>query len=309
MNSYDVYSFGVVSSSTLYLVAPDFPDPEGYAEIEDVQYMTGGEAANSSIVLSRLGARVKLDGNWLGADEGGRRTRELLESYQIDMSALPLRKNYRGTSEVVFAAKGSRTIFGTYARLQENEDWNMPDADELTKAKVVCLDPFFRRASLRAAEIAANAGIPVVTVDCLHDDSLLAHTSAVVISESYLRWKYPDRQFDEVFQEYRDSTGGLVVFTFGGNEIWYARPGEASKTFQPYSVEPVDTSGAGDSFRAGIVYGFLQQWEDLKVIDFAAATAAIVCTRSPGVLNAPDQSEVLKFMRSRRMQQSGGSRS
>ena len=71
MSAHDVYSYGVVSSSTLYGLRGAFPEPEGYAEINDVRYMTGGEAANSSVVLSRLGVRVKLDGNCLGTDDGG----------------------------------------------------------------------------------------------------------------------------------------------------------------------------------------------------------------------------------------------
>jgi sugar/nucleoside kinase (ribokinase family) len=60
----------------------------------------------------------------------------------------------------------------------------------------------------------------------------------------------------------------------------------------------VDTAGGGDTFRAGIVYGFLKGWSDDKMIDFAAAIAAIVCTRFPGVLNAPTYDEVVDFMRS-----------
>ena len=73
MSAHDVYSFGMVSSSTLYRISGAFPAAEGYAEIDAKSYMTGGEATNSSIVLSRLGARVRLDGNWLGEDEAGRR--------------------------------------------------------------------------------------------------------------------------------------------------------------------------------------------------------------------------------------------
>jgi sugar/nucleoside kinase (ribokinase family) len=109
MKLFDVYSYGVVSSSTLYSISGEFPAPEGYAEINDVRHMTGGEAANSSIVLSRLGARVKLDGNWLGAHGNGKRTKDLLSEHQIDTSRLPLRKGYEGVQEVVFAAQGSRT--------------------------------------------------------------------------------------------------------------------------------------------------------------------------------------------------------
>lgn len=297
MTNYDIYSFGMVSSSTLYSIEGGFPAAEGYAEIDNVHHMTGGEATNSSIVLSRLGVQVKLDGNWIGADENGRRTKQLLDSYRIDSSRLPLKDGYTGVREVVFAAGGTRTIFGTYGRLLEDANWNMPRAEDVNEAKVICLDPFFGDASVRAAELGVDAGIPVVTVDCLHDDPIIRHVSAVVVSESYIQWKYPEGQLEDLFQSYQQSTNGLVIFTFGDRGIWYGRPGEAPRIARPYSIKPVDTAGAGDSFRAGIVYGFLREWSDRKMIDFAAAVAAIVCTRTPGVLHAPDYGEVMDFIR------------
>jgi sugar/nucleoside kinase (ribokinase family) len=298
MKPHAVYAYGVVSSSTLYRLRNVFPSPEGYAEIEECRHMTGGEAANSSIVLSRLGLRVKLDGNWLGDDENGERTKALLSGYQIDTSRLLLREGYKGVQEVVFAAAGTRTIFGTYGRLLEQADWNMPQEIDITQAKVVCLDPFFAEPASRVAEIACAAGIPVVTVDCKHDDPLLPHSSAVVVAESYIRENYPGHDLEELFKAYQAAAGGLSIFTFGDAPVWYARPNETIRFAEPFSIDPVDTAGGGDSFRAGIVYGFLKGWSDDKMIDFAAAIAAIVCTRFPGVLNAPTYDEVADFMRS-----------
>ena len=296
MKSYDVFSFGVVSSSTLYKIRGAFPAPEGYAEIDDVRHMTGGEAANSSVVLARLGAQVKLDGSWLGADESGRRTKALLTDCQIDTSRLPLRKGYKGVQEVVFAAQGTRTIFGNYRRLLEDAAWNMPHENDIAQAKVICLDPFFSQPASRVAEIAFNADIPVVTVDCQYDDPLLRHTAAVVIAESFIRDNYAKREPEDLFREYQAATCGQVIFTFGDAPVWYARPDEAVKFFQPYAVDPVDTTGGGDSFRAGIVFGFLKGWDEDKTIDFAAAVAAMTCARFPGVLNAPTCDEVFDFM-------------
>ena len=296
MKHHDVYSYGVISSSTLYSLRGPFPSPQGYAEIDDFRYMTGGEAANSSVVLARLGVRVKLDGNWLGADENGKRTKALLSNCEIDTSRVPLKKGYKGVLEVVFSAAGTRTIFGTYARLLEEASWNMPREIDVTRAKVVCLDPFFALPASRIAETAFSSNIPVVTVDCKYDDPLLRHSSAVVIAESYVRENYPDRDCNTLFRDYQAATRGLTIFTFGNKPAWYARPDETIRYFQPYSIDSVDTTGAGDSFRAGIVYGFLKGWSDDKMIEFAAAVAAIVCTRFPGVLNAPGLDEVADFM-------------
>jgi len=281
MSSLDVYSFGVVSSSTLYVFKGDFPVPDGYAEIDDIGHMVGGEAANSSIVLARLGARVKLDGNWLGKDDGGMRTKAFLDDFGIDTSRIELKDGYQGVLEAVFAAAKTRTIFGRYGRLLEREDWNMPVPEDVRQAKIVCLDPFFAKASLRVAEIAAESGVPTITIDCLLDVSLLRHVSAVVISENFIRWKYPDRRLEDLFQAYLNATDGLVVFTFGEKDIWYGRPGQSIRKRPAYRVQAIDTSAAGDSFRAGIVYGFLHGWEDARTIEFAAAVAGIVCTRYP----------------------------
>lgn len=294
--THDVYSYGVISSSTLYSIQGTFPAPEGYAEIDGVRHMTGGEAANSSIVLSRLGARVKLDGNWLGADDEGKRTRALLADYQIDTSRLRTKDGYTGVQEVVFAAQGTRTIFGTYGRLLNEARWNTPHEEDIVDAKVICLDPFFDEASFRVAKLGINAGIPVVTVDCRYDDPLLPCTSAVVIAESYIRENYPEHQLADLFRDYQRHANGLVIFTFGDASIWYGRTDENVKKRKPYSIKPVDTSGAGDSFRAGIVYGFLKRWDDRRKVDFASAVAALVCTRFPGVLNAPSYDEVLSFI-------------
>lgn len=292
-----IYSYGVVSSSTLYTIADPFPAPEGYAEIERMAFMTGGEATNSSIVLARLGNRVKLDGNWLGDDDSGRRTRTMLDGFGVDTSRLTLRSGYRGVEEVVFTAGATRTIFGTYGRLLANAEWNAPVAEDITASSGVCLDPFFADPAAQVARIAADARIPVVTADCRYDAPFVGDTSAVVISESFLRSTYPGRPPEEVFEAYLEQAGGLVVFTFGPDPFWYGRPGHARKVREAFAVVAVDTAGAGDSLRAGVVQGALEGWSDERTLDFSAALAAIVCTRSPGVLDPPGYEEVEALLR------------
>lgn len=294
---YDVYAYGVVASSTLYTLDGSFPSSEGYAEIREAQHMTGGEAANSSIVLARLGLRVRLDGSWIGADENGRRTKALLERFGIDVTRLRLREDYAGVQEVVFVAQDTRTIFGSYAAHLAKEEWNAPQARDVTAASIVCLDPFYGQASLRVAQVASDANVPVVTIDCPADSPLLEHASAVVIAESFLRENYAGLDTAAVFERYLAATRGLVIFTFGAAAPWYARQGDAVKQAPPYVVDSVDTAGGGDSFRAGIVYGLLQAWTDEETIEFAAATAALNCTRTPGVLKAPTYDEVRVFQR------------
>ena len=118
----------------------------------------------------------------------------------------------------------------------------------------------------------------------------------MVVAESYLRETYQGRALDQVFSNYVAATDGLVIFTFGASKGWYATAGEVIRKFEPYAIEPVDTTGAGDSFRAGIVFGFLRGWSAENTIDFASAVAAMNCIRFPGVMNSPDLDEVSAFM-------------
>lgn len=151
---FDIYSFGVISSSKLYLLRDKFPQADCYSEIKEVHTMVGGEATNSSIVLSKLGLKVKIDGNWLGENADSAFVKRLLDSYDIDTSRVTVKKDgYEGVQEIVFADGKTRTIFGTYVQLQEGKQWNYPSKEDISKSKIVCLDPFFQDASIEAARI------------------------------------------------------------------------------------------------------------------------------------------------------------
>jgi len=298
MDTYDVYSYGVISSSTLYLLKDYFPAKSGYAEINKIYKNIGGEAANTSIVLSRLGLKVKLDGNWINPDDDAIFLQDTLHKNRVNISRISFRR-CQGPKEMLVVGSDSRTIFGTYAQLSKEKSWNLPKKKDVQNAKVICLDPFYGKASLQVAKYAKILNKPIVTVDCKFDDPIFLASSIAIISEEYLRDTYPRHEISSLTREYKENSRGTVIFTFGHKEILYGSREEKYKEYSPYKISPADTTGAGDSFRAGIICGLLKKWPTGKTIEFASALAAIVCQSLPGVLNSPSYDKVISFINHR----------
>ena len=297
MKSFDVYAYGVIASSELHLLSMPFPPPDGYAEIAESHFMTGGEALNSAIVLSRLGLSVQLDGNWIGDTPDGERLLATIRHYGIDAQRLRIEKGFPGVREIVFSDNQSRTIFGNYVDLlSSTRKWNIPLKDDISAARIVCVDPPFREESALVGAYAVELGIPFVSVDCAYDQILSSQASAVVVSGEYRNRQYPQADIKDLFAHYQTSAQGLVVFTTGDEAILYGRKGAPVKQFKPLPVKVVDSAGAGDSFRAGVAYGLLQNWNDDKIILYASAIAGLVCERFPGVLNSPTLAEVMQVI-------------
>lgn len=297
MKNVDIYAYGVISSSILHLLRQSFPSPDGYAEIAQTYAMTGGEALNSSIVLSRLGMHVLLDGNWIGDSMDGQLLLKRIQTYNIDTRRLTVKEGYEGVREIVFSDEHTRTIFGNYIDLlTTSRKWNIPRKEDVQQARIVCVDPPFGGESVLVGRYAAESGIPFISIDCACDHELAAKAEVVIISGEFRGREYPKADLRDLFREYQQRTQGMVVFTVGAENILYARKGEPIRQFKPYQVKVIDSAGAGDSFRAGIIYGLLKKWNDDDTIRYASAVAAMVCASFPGVLNSPTHTEVAQFI-------------
>ena len=67
-----------------------------------------------------------------------------------------------------------------------------------------------------------------------------------------------------------------VVFTKGSRGASYY-DGHDRFDQPAFSVNAVDTTGAGDVFSGAVVFGLLEGWSPRKLVRFAAATAALKC--------------------------------
>jgi sugar/nucleoside kinase (ribokinase family) len=66
---------------------------------------------------------------------------------------------------------------------------------------------------------------------------------------------------------------------------------------KPFEVDVVDTTGAGDVFHAGFIYGLLQNWEVTEILRFANAVAALKCRDLGGRRGIPTLEEAHRLPR------------
>jgi sugar/nucleoside kinase (ribokinase family) len=293
---HDVYAYGVIAPSTLIELTDGFPPPAGYAEIAGIRPSIGGEAASSAYVLARLGVAVKLAGNRLG--RGASLALDMLTAAGVDCSTIGAAEDGDGVTEVVVSHGDGRTVFGTYVRLLAEQAWDEPSEEDVRISRIVNADPFFGEQSIAVSRLCREHGRPYVTVDAPPDSEMARHAEVVIVSQEYTARTIDAADPRQVLAAYTERCRGLVVLTRGGDSTWYGRGSDPPREHRPFPVEVRDTTGAGDSFRAGIVYGMLRGLSGESLMRTASAVAALVCGRAPGVLNSPTADELSDFLAS-----------
>lgn len=278
------YCFGHISTGKLYKIRDTYPNPNGYAEYTEILDNYCGEALSTSIVLQRLGVQTILEGNWIGDNDDGRKTLEFIKNTGISCDTIHIQQGYAGVHEVVISDATTRTVFGRYCDLLfTTPQWDMPNTTLIQHADIVAVDPAFGKASEQVAIAAASYNKQFVAIDTPYDSVLAMHADVCIISEDFLRNKYAEHDWNIIFSLYCQQTKGVVIFTFGSEPVWYGKTEKQICIVPPVMV--VDTAGAGDSFRAGIMYGMLNQMNIHDTIAFACNVAAQVIQTSPGVVN------------------------
>lgn len=289
MSVCDIYLYGMTLMTTSHRLGSDFPEPDNYCEIIETHRSPGGETGTCAVVLDGLGAAVQLDGNFLGRSTY-REISAYFASTSVSLELMTYDPGFDGLEDLVFVDKNSRTAFGGFEGFYEDEStrrWNYANEEAIARADVVGLDPFFFEESVEVARMCHEHGVSCVVIDCSADSELHRLSEVTVLSAEYLRNEYPGRSIEAVFDEYVGESSGLVVFTFGSDEVWYGRIGASPQRFPSYQVEVESTLGAGDAFKAGVIYALSRGMDDRTLVRFASATAAAACMSYPIAENPP----------------------
>jgi ribokinase len=292
---------GIGQCSLDYLAQVDaYPEPDTKCEVLGWEEQGGGPVATALVALSRLGAHTKFFGV-MGADEAGDKIRSSLVSEGVEVSGLVRRPH--GTSQTAFIVadrEGRRTIF-----------WRRPSCEGLTPAELegdfleradfLLLDGLMPAVSLHAAKKARERDVPVMLDAGRVREGMLEIarlSDYVVASEEFARGLGLADCLNDP-EEFQRKAGGLFpgVFTVTLGERGSITLAGGECIYQPaFQVDTVDTTGAGDVFHGGYIFGLLNGWGVRKTIGFASALAALKCRLPGGRAGIPTLEDTLAFL-------------
>jgi sugar/nucleoside kinase (ribokinase family) len=289
----DVYLYGMTVLSTIHKIAGAFPPLDAYGEIAESYLVPGGETMNAAIVLSQLGLVTAIGGPFFGSVSEPV-LRRYAGRYGIDVTRVTTDPSWPGVRDLVLVDDRHRTVFGWFGSYFSDgqKRWDKPDAAACQAAGMVSIDPYFGEESELAARCCVEASKAYVTIDCPFDGFLHRHAAATVVSREFRKQHYPGVAEAQLLDRYREAGPGLVVFSAGSDELLFGRAGAPPQRLAPFQVPVKSTLGAGDVFRAGMVYGLHRGYGDRETVRFAAALAAVSCTRMPIADHPPTLPEI-----------------
>ncbi len=293
----DVYLFGQILGTHSFLLKDGFLQPDEYSEIKEQYFLPGGETGTAATVLDSLGVKVCMEGTWIGT-EVAPMLKEFYSGKNVDLSLINYTQD-AGVMDYVVIAGLVRSPMGRFQALFSSGSrwWNVPQEENIRGCGAAGIDPYFGEESLLAADICYRNSIPYVTIDTRHDSILHRHAAVNVVSRECTSQHYAGMSPESVMKLMQQETDGLTIITQGSDEMLYGRKGEEIHRMKPFSVEVKSTLGAGDTFKAGCVYGVLNGLKDEDLVRFASACSAIAVSRFPLPLNPPTLAEVMALIK------------
>jgi sulfofructose kinase len=279
-----------------------FPRPEAKTQASAFMIISGGCAGNAAVTIARLGGRVRFAGPLggpAGADPLGDRILASLAAEAVECFCPRIAGVASSMSAVTIDPRGERAIVNYRDDRLASARPDDP-AHLVATAAAVLADNRFPEFALPICDAARARGIPVVLdadKPTRATDRLLYTATHVIFSAEGLRATAETDDLGEGLARVATTSTSFLAVTDGANGMrWRAAGADAESHMPAFAITAVDTLAAGDVFHGAFTLALAEGRGERAAMRFAAATAAIKCTRFGGITGAPERAEVEAFL-------------
>lgn len=275
-----------------------YPELDQKTELNSLLLQGGGPVATALVTLARLGVPVAMVGA-VGDDGFGRNIRQGLAEEKVDCTYLV--QSPGASSQVAFIAvdaEGHRNIFWHRGTARPA----VPDAFPAllsNSVRILHLDGLHLEQSIAAATLARSMKVvTVLDAGTLRPgmERLLPLIDHLVVSEKFASQVVHRNDPEAALKQLAGYGAGAVTVTLGkAGSLSMNVDGQVFRQ-AAFAVAAIDTTGCGDVFHGGYIYGVLRDWPLPQTVRFAAACAALKTRAMGGRTAIPTLQETESFL-------------
>ena len=267
MTGFDVIGFGALNVDKLFKV-DQIAEAEEESFIKSHSETCGGSAANTIIGLARLGCKVGFVGKVANDKEGALLLGDFRKERVNTAGIISAKKGESGQVMGFVDAKGERALY-INSGVNDTIAFDEVKADYVLKTKFLHLTSFVGNLSFQTQKkllqnLPENVNISF-DPGALYARKGLAELEPI-IGKSYVMM--PNAKELSLITGEADYCSGAdfligkgvkIVAIKLGDEGCYVTDGHERLRIEAFKVKAVDTTGAGDAFCAGFLYGLLKE--------------------------------------------------
>lgn len=283
-----IWNLGSINADNFYHLS-HLPAPGETISAERFHQGLGGKGANMSVAAARAAARVAHIGA-VGPD--GKWAIDRLLEYGVETQHIATVDTATGHANINVDADGENNIVlfpGANHAVSDNMIGaalaEASPGDFLLMQNETCGQKF-------AAETAKTLGLRLAYAAAPFSaeavEAIMQYVDLLVLNEVEAA-----QLMSETGKAIEDLPIADVVITLGGEgSKWVSNTGETGKNFPAYSVEVVDTTGAGDTFTGYLVAGLDRGLSMEDAIDLAMRAGALMVSREGTADVIPDLKDI-----------------
>jgi len=278
LSKVDLVGVGL-NATDMLIRLPHHPALGSKVEFRSADFLPGGQVATAVAACQQWGLRTRYVGK-VGDDTAGAIHRAEFDRLGVETHLVTAPGCSSQQAVILVDDAGERTVLwkrdnGLTLRPEElHREW-------IVNARALHVDGHDTAAAAIAAGWARGASIPVVAdLDDLYPgvETLLEKIDYLITSRDIPGRLTGDQNLRHSLPAVHTRYGSRLTAATLGHEGVLAWDGSRFHYAPAFQVKTLDTTGAGDIFHAGFIYGLLQNWPLPRQLEFACAAAALNCT-------------------------------